>query len=114
MMKALDLFYNDNGVYPNQGLSGGVCASDWGCWSSGGGGLADSLAPYLKTLPQDPYFSHRGAVSCGGGWYAYVYQRYSDNRYCLAATLENAGDPDAKSCAQSCHSNWPNYYVLYP
>ena len=109
--KALELYYQDNGKYPDQGLTSNVCASDWACWASGGG-LANALAPYLAKLPQDPYYSHSVSYgTCSNSWYYYVYERLSDNKYCLAGTLENLSDPAIKDCNLGCHSNkWPNYY----
>lgn len=111
LTKALEMYYADNSAYPG---SVGACASDWACWVSTGY-LAAALAPYLNPLPQDPDFEKRGSrtVTCGN-WPVYVYQKNSNEQYCLAMTIEGTNDPDKMSCSSSCHNVWPNYYILYP
>ena len=113
IQKALELYHLDHGGYPYGQPSSetSVCASDWECWI--GTGLANDLKPYIKSLPQDPkfYTTESGDVTCGN-WFAYVYERKSANSYCIGGTLEESKDKAIKSCEQSCHSVWPNYYIL--
>ena len=107
--QALELYYAAHGTYPDGGGGGGVCASDWACWNSGGI-FANALGPYMAKLPQDPNFDSRGnSVTCNK-WMAYVYERKSLNSYCLAGTLENLNDSAIRACNKSCHSTWPNFY----
>ncbi len=48
IQKALELYYDDNGYYPNIGWS------DAQYYSSSWNTLASRLSPYLNTLPKDP------------------------------------------------------------
>ena len=94
LQKALELYYDANGQYPQMGWN----FSYDGTWAT----LQTALAPFISKLPQDPkqnstapysgglsygYYSN-GSYGCTGNWYMLVY------------TLENAEgtDPGVQSC----------------
>jgi len=78
IMKALELYYFDNGQYP---LSGGAVSPNGG-WSNSGdsswNALITALGPYIS-LPKDPTNNTTGTWAGGG---AYSYDYYSRNYGC--------------------------------
>lgn len=97
--KALDVYYNDYGVYPES--SGGVIygcgiggaeACTWGsAWEDDKGSL------YMSALPVDPDVSH-----------TYYYHQVSDHSYYLFARLENELDSEVPVNAGN-----PSFYTGY-
>ena len=80
IQKALEMYYNDNGMYPATIPSGGV-------WQDGVDGNM-----YMREVPEDPKYG------------AYLYEPTIDNSgYRIFAGLENTNDPQyqviaGKSC----------------
>lgn len=74
IMKALDMYYVDNGQYPQitataPGLGGGAISSPpfANTWSQ----LESMLSPYIKSLPKDPINSNLE--------YRYTYESFGNN-----------------------------------
>lgn len=89
--KALELYYLDNGAYPQAGS----CPYDSNCYACSSQGtytttLANALAPYIPTLPVDPV--NTGGSPWNAGGYTYCYGnvgRYTyDDQYDLTAQFE--------------------------
>jgi len=89
---ALELYYNDNGVYP----PAGGCAYGSNCYvySTAGNNWIPALASYMPKQPLDPI------NNLGGPWidgrYSYSYGNVMTNGqgYDLVGQLENPSDPD--------------------
>ncbi|OGH23666.1 MAG: hypothetical protein A2629_03155 [Candidatus Levybacteria bacterium RIFCSPHIGHO2_01_FULL_41_15] len=72
LQKALELYYQDYGIYPSQ-TSYKILNLNWG----------NPWGPYLPTLPQDPSSTRK-----------YIYYTPSDGQsYWLYASLEKTDDP---------------------
>jgi type II secretion system protein G len=118
LQNALELYYSDHGEYPLN--NGSYCPSDWAsCWGKGGS-FSNLMKPYISALPQDPYFNNKIPGVKYGTWYVYVYEKISNNSYCLAGNLENDSDPAIHAKRKTCHrmkplqtngSGWPNYSI---
>lgn len=102
--KAIVLFYEDRGYYPNPG--GNWCSSDQSCWNT----LQAELSPYIGSLPKDPVnqsSSYAGAVYSGNYVYTYGYnQPYNPpltvpTKYDLITNLQNPKDPNR--CQVRCY-----------
>lgn len=84
--KALDVYYNDYGVYPASNSNGAIL----GC-GAGGAGVChwgdawkdDKGTLYMTALPVDPDVSH-----------TYYYRQLDDHSYYLFARLENELDSE--------------------
>lgn len=88
MRKALELYYNVNGFYPS---SGWVKSSD-AVWSdsSTSGTLANSLSPYISSLPKDPINSSGANWPYGDGADAFTYAyNGTNNSFELLGHLED-------------------------
>lgn len=83
---ALELYYNDNGIYPNVGWPDNTSINT--SWNNGTSPLALALLPYLRKLPIDP---KNNDVSCyGNGAHFYTYVSFNSGRdYGIYASLEN-------------------------
>lgn len=57
---ALELFFNDNGHYPDITTNVGTCNYKVGCKIGVGDQIDDLLSPYISSVPQDPL--HDGNV----------------------------------------------------
>ena len=104
---ALELYYSDNGSYPNvvwphnTSLDTGPASS----WYNGSSQLAVALAPYLKKMPLDPRNNDASCFAAGAHFYTYSY--FGPNSYGIYASLENpkAGATDPANfpcCASTC------------
>ncbi|NMA29902.1 MAG: type II secretion system protein [Candidatus Pacebacteria bacterium] len=99
--KALDVYYNDYGVYPdsNAGLilgcgNKGSEACNWGDpWQD------DNDTLYMSALPQDPASNQN-----------YFYDQLSANSYYLFASLENELDGDASVDEAGAPSSYRGYF----
>ena len=98
--KALDVYYNDYGVYPASNAGGAIlgCGAGgaevchWGdAWQDDKGTL------YMTALPVDPDVSH-----------TYYYHRLDDHSYYLFARLENEQDSDIAMSGTT-----PSFYTDY-
>jgi type II secretion system protein G len=82
LVKALELYYTDNGQYPAVGGSTTINAS----WSTTADAswqnLANLLKPYMGNVPTDPTSTPNGNVQ-GAGNYNYAY--FSAGSYCNGA-----------------------------
>ena len=92
---ALDLYFNQNEVYPWGSVAGAATLrSDAASWSTTAV-LTTAVAPYLSPLPKDPLNKLSGTFP-----YFYFYQVQSPNLdgFILSATLENpkTDDPNYK------------------
>lgn len=92
---ALDLYYNNNGYYPQTGCGWDCNDYRYGYSSASWNILAADLAPYLSILPVDPINS-----SCPpwqDGCYSYTYGNVGRNaynaQYDLTAQLESTSNP---------------------
>jgi len=85
--KALRMYYNDNNIYPVDGVL------VWGSpFQSTDGNMV-----YMKLLPQDP--ANQGAAP------TYQYTQTSEGQdFCLWATLENKSDADIANSKKRCSS----------
>ncbi len=99
IQNALQLYYNDYGIFPDDNSGGqilgcgvaGTSACTWGEeWAAGG-------TKIMGVLPSDPIPG-----------IDYVYQRSSLDGYILTACLENVSDDDgiADGGGIDCDSNW--------
>ena len=98
IVKALDIYYLDNGQFPISGgatyPNGGWSNSDDASWST----LASLLKSYINPLPKDPINS-TGCATVNNGVSCYTYDYFSLNYGCsqqwymLIYTLENKSDP---------------------
>lgn len=92
--KALQLYYNDNGKYPDT-------TSDTGCApydTSGDGSFLSVLQPnYIKKVPVDPINSNPGGCLNPEDYpqyHTYQYQYVNNGQcYILNVTFENQSDP---------------------
>jgi len=98
--KALDVYYNDYGVYPASNSNGailgcgagGISSCTWGdAWQDDKGTL------YMTALPVDPDVSH-----------TYYYHQLDDHSYYLFARLENEQDNDIAMSGTT-----PSFYTGY-
>jgi len=94
--KALELYFDDNGVYPPTGC-GYNCNGYYLSYNANWATFAAYLAPYLN-LPTDPT---NDACAPWGGCHSYTYGNVSDgthatfpNQYDLTTNLESTSDPD--------------------
>lgn len=95
MQKALELYYDANGSYPNTAsVPHGTCASYGSYARTGAGGYIPGLAPqYMGILPIDPsgrVSALGAAVGCNVGQACYVY--YSNGAHykiITACTIEH-------------------------
>lgn len=99
LKKALQLYYTDNGFYPNNvtAFASGASSTDsW--WNTGYFG-----ADYIKTVPTDPR---------NGSTYFYNYNTPAGHlTYTLSADLENNNDPQR---SLGCNSSAPTHdYCTY-
>jgi type II secretion system protein G len=107
---ALELYYSDNGSYPNitgmpalsVDLSGDPGSQGWG---DGTSAFAQALSPYLKKMPLDPRNNDVTCYAAGAHFYTYLY--FGPNSYGIYASLENpkpgATDPaNFPCCAATC------------
>lgn len=89
---ALELYYNDNGVYP----PAGSCTYGSNCYvySTAGNNWIPALASYMPKQPLDPINNLGGPWI--GGRYSYSYGNVMTNGqgYDLVGQLENPSDPD--------------------
>jgi type II secretion system protein G len=88
--KALELYYADNGSYPNSGNTWAGVNECWGSTNnalSGANGYIPGLAPtYIATLPVDPL----GDTSCG---HQYIYNSNGTDYFFMAyGTVENCSN----------------------
>jgi len=100
--KALDVYYNDYGVYPTSSMTGAIegCAAggavicNWGDpWMDDNGTL------YMSALPQDPVSKQH-----------YYYQQIDASKYYLFAHLENELDKDATVDEAGAPSSYGSYF----
>jgi len=84
VMTALEMYYNDNNVYPSTGCEG--CGIDWV-------GLGTPLTPYISRISVDPSGSSwhtiqyvRGPADAYG-----IYMRYEATGYCKTGVNVNIG-----------------------
>ena len=89
---ALEMYLQDNGVYP----PAGGCAYGSNCYvySTSGNSWIPALAPYLPKQPVDPVNNLVGPWT--DGHYSYSYGNVTTNGqgFDLVAQLENSGDLD--------------------
>ena len=89
--KALELYYTDNGRYPNSSGSTSINNSWSTTADSSWTNLANQLASYVNTLPRDPISKQMGAGAFP--WndpQGYDYSYYSAPGYCVNATTAQA------------------------
>ncbi len=118
IVKALDIYYLDNGQFP---ASGGAAYPN-NSWSnsndSSWNSLTSQLQPYINPLPKDPV-NTSGCWSGTTGNICYNYDYYSDANYgcaqqqwyMLVYTLENKSDPALSQSpgATACDGSNHNY-----
>jgi len=119
LRKALALYYNDNGRYPDTNIpaTGQVQSSskpEWTTWNP----LYVALVPtYIAQLPVDPKNTPANTtVYEGAGNYGYFYTVYDwgsyRTDYDLGARLENSGNPNscevkgAAFCVAHSYAGW--------
>ncbi|PJE64729.1 MAG: hypothetical protein COU90_00455 [Candidatus Ryanbacteria bacterium CG10_big_fil_rev_8_21_14_0_10_43_42] len=91
---ALELYFNDNGVYPStSNVWFGVSVNGGSRGVTGAGGYIPNLAPtYIPTLPVDPLDNR-------SGWSGYLYLSINGSQYALLSTVigpesfPSAGEP---------------------
>lgn len=99
--KALELYYSDNGLYPQAN----TCAYGANCYTQSTAG--DNWIPaltaggYMQKVPKDP--KNNATAPWTTGHYTYAYGNVSSDgqSYDLTTQLESADDPDR--CAVKCY-----------
>jgi type II secretion system protein G len=110
LQSALELYYTDNGVYPQTSCESPPGGAQSACWST-------FLSSYVGSMPTDPlnvnatygyYYSGKVQPNAGGCGYTHT---GSDNNYILTTRLEN---PSAfpGSCPSG-FSGWNNGSLNY-
>ena len=93
MKKALQLYYADNGKYPDDSdykilPAGGTTPLNWG----------ETWAPYIQLLPKDPKTTHT---------YIYISPDADNQTYLIYANLEQ-GANDPQTCNNGSGTSCPN------
>ena len=105
--RALELYYNDMGVYPTDDGTGKILGREWGTGKLILGRGADEVI-YMNELPKDP------------GPSTYLYKSTAGSNFLIFARLENTDDDAVKKTASgvplrytdySCGSEKCNYYL---
>ncbi len=96
LQAALQIFFQDNGTYPNVNKT---CKSTENCWASL---VGQGQTIYIKSVPTDPI---------NNADHLYYYCLLDPNTYVLVANLENAQDPEITTDTKSCTASGSNWYV---
>jgi general secretion pathway protein G len=95
---ALELFFDDNGYYPQADCGWDCNGYRYGYNSSSWDLLAADLAPYIAKLPKDPINSHcvpwSVSVDCFSYTYGNVGRYLYEPTYDLTARLEDTSHPE--------------------
>ncbi|MCL4426967.1 type II secretion system protein GspG [Patescibacteria group bacterium] len=113
IVKALDIYYLDNGQFPASGgavqPNGEWSNSDDSSWNT----LAASLQLYINPLPKDPINTSNCALSSSCYTYTYYSISYGcpQQWYMLNYTLENKSDPILSQSpgVTACNGTYFNY-----
>lgn len=116
--RALQLYYEDNGSYPNFcDNSAAWYGTPWDFNACPGGNLPDALSPYISALPVDPVNMDTGNANLK----LYQYEPTgSGTGYVLRTVLENKNDRQINckvppAALGSCGWNdYYNYYITNP
>lgn len=92
---ALELYYNDNGYYPQSNCGWDCNDYRYGYIADNWNALAADLAPYIKTLNNDPINSACAPwlTNCYSFTYGNVGRNTYAPQYDLTAQLEDTGSP---------------------
>lgn len=89
LMKALELYYDDNGKYPQ--ITGTPAGSFFiGDESTYSNALQSALSPYLNNLPVDPMSRVSDPESSWGHWFRYV-EGLTGDQYAILINFEQTG-----------------------
>ena len=88
LMKALDMYYDNNGKYPDLGPPGtNFFLGDNGAYSNA---LASALSPYIKVIPSDPFSDVSDPNASWGHWFRYVVG-VTEDQYAILINYEQTG-----------------------
>jgi len=101
LQKALELYFNDHGTYPDSSVNGEVNTFGWKVpGTTSGGNFTDGNTVYLKEMVGDPSANPNYCYTSDGTYYV-VYAR-----------LENINDP--KIGSYTCNGESYNYEASSP
>jgi prepilin-type N-terminal cleavage/methylation domain-containing protein len=103
LAKAMEVYYNDHGKYPDDGSGGNPDAGRWFFIDNASvtHHWGQSWSPYIETIPEEPTTTCPGGGCDGARHYQYL-ASFSHQAFCLYANLDRNTDPQACNSGNRC------------